>query len=199
MIRKDKKAAGLWGDGPQAKSRKPASPSQKNIQKQLRKNRSSRTGSSRPREDGEEPNALEEQTLKERIEYLKELSGKQGKDGKKSRKDNVDIENLDDDALIERPIPMTMASTLYPIKDIRGGMIITNDNRYIRIMEISPINFQLKAPIEQNKVTNAFESFLRIAPDNFQMKVLAKKTDISFFTKKWMKTMRGRRTRTAGT
>lgn len=187
ILKKRKDTSGLW-ESDIEKTHKAAhmgaSPSKKNIQKQLKKNRSSRTAPQAAAVEKDEMNALEGQTIKERIAYLKGLNGTQNSQGAEEGKKDVDIERLDDDVLIERPIPMTMAATLYPIKDIRGGMIITNDNRYVRIMEVSPINFQLKAPIEQNKVTGAFESFLRIAPENFQMKVLAKKTDLSFFTKK---------------
>ena len=154
------------------------------IRKQLKKNRNTRN--IREITDArEEDNALEGQTLKERIEYLKELNGRKNEDLLKEKKStSVNIESLEDDVLIERPLPMTMASTLYPIKDIRKGLIITNDNRYVRIMEVLPINFQLKAPLEQEIVTNAFEQFLRVAPERFQIKSVAKKTDISFFTHK---------------
>ena len=154
------------------------------IRKQLKKNRNTRN--IREITDArEDDNALEGQTLKERIEYLKELNGRKNEDLLKEKKStSVNIESLEDDVLIERPLPMTMASTLYPIKDIRKGLIITNDNRYVRIMEVLPINFQLKAPLEQEIVTNAFEQFLRVAPERFQIKSVAKKTDISFFTHK---------------
>ena len=32
-----------------------------------------------------------------------------------------------------------------PIKDLRNGIIETTDNRYIKILEIEPINFTLRS------------------------------------------------------
>jgi hypothetical protein len=39
-----------------------------------------------------------------------------------------------------------------PVKDIRDGIIITSDNRYIKVLEVSPVNFYLKSPIEQQNI-----------------------------------------------
>lgn len=38
---------------------------------------------------------------------------------------------------------------LIPIKDIRNGLIETTDNRYIKIIEIEPINFMLRSEEEK--------------------------------------------------
>ena len=36
-----------------------------------------------------------------------------------------------------------------PIKDLRNGIIETADGRYIRILEVEPINFTLRSDEEQ--------------------------------------------------
>lgn len=159
--------------------------SEKEIRKQLAKNRGARKiekPDSAPEMEKENP--LEGQTFKERIAYLRGLNGAKNKEAATKEAKDVNIEKIEDDVLIERPIPMTMASTLFPIKDIIGGMIITTDGRYIRIMEVLALNFLLKGALEQEMITNSFEAFLRIAPQKFQIKSVAKRTDISSFAAK---------------
>ena len=79
------------------------------------------------------------------------------------------------------PLPTTLAVDFLPIKKIKNGTIYTDDGRYVKVLEVLPINFLLKSREEQEQVIYDFEKFLRIAPDNFQIKVLAKKTDISSY------------------
>ena len=33
-----------------------------------------------------------------------------------------------------------------PVKNIIGGVVITKDNRFIKILEVLPVNFYLKSP-----------------------------------------------------
>ena len=34
-----------------------------------------------------------------------------------------------------------------PVKNIIGGVVITKDNRFIKILEVLPVNFYLKIPV----------------------------------------------------
>ena len=36
-----------------------------------------------------------------------------------------------------------------PVKNIIGGVVITKDNRFIKILEVLPVNFYLKSPSDQ--------------------------------------------------
>lgn len=58
-----------------------------------------------------------------------------------------------------------------PVKDIKYGMIITTDNRYIKILEIEPINFLLRTNEDRNHIINVFFSWLKIAPVSLQFRV----------------------------
>ena len=62
-----------------------------------------------------------------------------------------------------------------PIKNIRGGVIETNDSRFIRILEIEPINFMLRSAEEQRNIINTFAGWLKISPIRLQFKSLTRK------------------------
>lgn len=66
-----------------------------------------------------------------------------------------------------------------PIKNIVGGMVITKDNRFIKICEVLPVNFYLKSPSDQENIISSFASFLQIAPDNVQIIVQTQKADMA--------------------
>jgi hypothetical protein len=62
--------------------------------------------------------------------------------------------------------------------DIRNGVIITRDSRYIKILEVMPVNFHLKSLIEQQNIIFYFSGYLKVAPDNLQIKIITQKADI---------------------
>lgn len=66
---------------------------------------------------------------------------------------------------------------LIPIEDIRDGMIITKDKRYIKILEIEPVNYQLRSGREQNEIIYSFASWLKISPVKMQFKAVTRKAD----------------------
>lgn len=74
-----------------------------------------------------------------------------------------------------------MAQEFFPVADIRGGMIVTKDGRYIKIVEIQPINFLLRSASEQRDIILSFAELLRIAPVKIQFKSNANRADISKF------------------
>ena len=77
----------------------------------------------------------------------------------------------------EKPIPIVPSQSIIPIKDIYRGMIITDDDRYIKIVEVLPTNFTLKSVEEQDNIIHLFASWLRIAPSNIQFKVITRRAD----------------------
>lgn len=64
-----------------------------------------------------------------------------------------------------------------PVKNIRGGVIETTDYRFIRILEIEPINFMLRSAEEQNSIISTFAGWLKISPIRLQFKSLTRKAD----------------------
>lgn len=66
-----------------------------------------------------------------------------------------------------------------PIKKIANGVVYTTDGRYIRILEVEPINFLLRSAREQKNIIYSFISYLKIAPVKLQVKVLTRKADIN--------------------
>ena len=68
---------------------------------------------------------------------------------------------------------------LIPVVEIQNGIIHTTDDRYIKILEVEPINFLLRSAREQKNIVSAFASWLKISPVKLQIKVLTKKADIS--------------------
>lgn len=64
-----------------------------------------------------------------------------------------------------------------PIKNIANGIIETTDNRYIKILEIEPINFMLRSAEEQYNIISSFASWLKISPVQMQFKSITRKAD----------------------
>ncbi len=58
-----------------------------------------------------------------------------------------------------------------PIKNIVGGVVVTKDHRFIKILEVLPVNIYLKSPNDRQNIISAYASYLKIAPDNLQLEV----------------------------
>lgn len=66
-----------------------------------------------------------------------------------------------------------------PVEKIENGIIYTKDHRYIKIIEVIPINFLLRSAREQRNIIYSFISYLKISPAKIQFKVLTKRADIN--------------------
>lgn len=66
-----------------------------------------------------------------------------------------------------------------PIRKIENGIVYTKDKRYIKIVEVIPINFLLRSAREQRSIIYSFVSYLKISPVKLQFKVLTKRADIN--------------------
>lgn len=66
-----------------------------------------------------------------------------------------------------------------PVLDIRDGIVMTKDSRYVKVLEVMPVNFDLKSLIEQQNIIYYFGSYLKVAPDNLQIKIMTQKADIA--------------------
>lgn len=66
-----------------------------------------------------------------------------------------------------------------PIEKIANGVIYTRDHRYLKIIEVIPINFLLRSAREQRNIIYSFVSYLKISPVKMQFKVITKRADLS--------------------
>ena len=66
-----------------------------------------------------------------------------------------------------------------PIKNIISGVVVTKDNRFIKVCEVLPVNFYLKSPADQENIIVSFASYLKIAPNTLQIMVRTQKADMA--------------------
>ena len=78
----------------------------------------------------------------------------------------------------EESRPLNALSDYVPIDKIENGIIYTRDHRYVKVIEVVPVNFLLRSAQEQRSIIYSFISYLKIAPAKVQFKVLTKRADI---------------------
>ena len=76
---------------------------------------------------------------------------------------------------------------LVPVVDIRNGVVITEDGRYLKILEVLPTNFYLKSSLEQQNIIYYMASYLRIAPVSLQILVHTGRADIDAYCEQMQK------------
>lgn len=64
-----------------------------------------------------------------------------------------------------------------PVKNLQNGIIEMTDGRFVKILEIEPINFMLRSGEEQYGIISAFASWLKISPMKLQFKSITRKAD----------------------
>ena len=64
-----------------------------------------------------------------------------------------------------------------PVREIRNGIIETTDDRYVKIIEILPINFLLRSSEEQYNIISSFATWLKISPMKLQFKSVSRKAN----------------------
>ena len=74
--------------------------------------------------------------------------------------------------------PLNPLADYVPVENIKHGVIYTRDHRYVKILEVVPVNFLLRSAQEQRSIIYSFISYLKIAPVKVQFKVLTKRADI---------------------
>lgn len=77
----------------------------------------------------------------------------------------------------KKPEKLDFVQDFLPIKNISCGVIETTDGRYIKILEIEPINFMLRSSEEQFGIISSFASWLKITPMRLQFKSITRKAD----------------------
>lgn len=77
----------------------------------------------------------------------------------------------------KKPEKLEFVQDFIPVKDINHGVIEITDGRYIKILEIEPINFMLRSSEEQFGIISSFASWLKISPMRLQFKSITRKAD----------------------
>lgn len=83
--------------------------------------------------------------------------------------------------LLAKPFKDVVQSTQQniPIKAIVNGVIITKDNRYVKVLEFNASKFTSMTRAQRYALTEGFQRVLNILPDRFQMTAMTFPSDIS--------------------
>ena len=79
----------------------------------------------------------------------------------------------------EKPPCVNPVADYLPIEKISNGIIYTKDHRFVKVVEVVPINFMLRSAREQRNIIYSFVSYLKISPIKLQIKVLTRRADIN--------------------
>ncbi len=125
----------------------------------------------------EEKRRIREETRQKKAEV------KAAKQEDKARRKGTPVPNIDTVSASaktnkKKRKDMTLEDYL-PIEKIANGVIYTTDHRYVKILEIEPINFLLRSTREQQSIIFSFISYLKISPVKLQIKMISKKADIN--------------------
>ena len=70
-----------------------------------------------------------------------------------------------------------------PIKDIVQGVVVTRDKRFVKILELLPVNFYTMSSMDKSAAIEDFVAYLKIAPANLQINVLTQPFDLDGYLK----------------
>ncbi len=128
-----------------------------------------------------------EKPAPEKESMLSEIAGvirKRSASKKKAEKQTKDIPQKEKKRRRKTPESpfLNPVAEYLPIDKIDNGIIYTKDHRYIKIIEVIPINFLLRSAREQRSIIYSFISYLKISPVKIQFKVLTKRADLNKHT-----------------
>lgn len=79
----------------------------------------------------------------------------------------------------QKPACLNPVADYLPIEKVENGIIYTKDHRFVKVVEVVPINFMLRSAREQRNIIYSFVSYLKISPIKLQIKVLTRRADIN--------------------
>ena len=109
----------------------------------------------------------------------KELSSKKAKKKPNKRKEKVHPPKRPAHIKEQPPACLNPVADYLPIEKIQNGIIYIKDHRYVKVVEVVPINFMLRSAREQRNIIYSFVSYLKISPVKLQIKVLTRRADIN--------------------
>lgn len=71
------------------------------------------------------------------------------------------------------------AAEYLPVEKVENGVIYTRDHRYVKLIEVIPVNFLLRSAREQRSIIYSFVSYLKISPVKLQFKTISKRADMN--------------------
>ena len=66
-----------------------------------------------------------------------------------------------------------------PIKDIVQGVVVTRDKRFVKVLELLPVNFYTMSSMDKSAAIEDFAAYLKIAPNTLQIMVRTQKADMA--------------------
>lgn len=126
----------------------------------------------------------EKARIAELKQQRKEIRRKKKERLQKEEKERLRREEEERKRQLHKIIKSTQASV--PIRDVLRGVIITTDERYLKIMEFAPQNLLMLSNADRNAVAEKFMAMLRVVPAKIQFKVFSRKAK----TESLLKTMR---------
>ena len=89
----------------------------------------------------------------------------------------VEYENIKE---VQMEKNITSVQEWIPIEEIlENGTIKIKPNKYIKIIKVFPINFNLKSELEKEAILNSYKIFLKTCDFNFQILIQSNKEDLS--------------------
>lgn len=117
--------------------------------------------------------------MKRKLKKKKAYEDAETYEREEAREPEAEGNNNGEDKKREKPLRVEPVQSIVPVKEIYRGVIVTNDDRYVKILEVLPINFSLKSYEEQDNIIHLFASWLRISPAKLQFKVITRRADTS--------------------
>ena len=67
-----------------------------------------------------------------------------------------------------------------PVEEIlEDGIIKLKENKYVKIIKVYPINYNLKSELEKKSILNSYKIFLKTCNFNIQILIQSNKEDLS--------------------
>lgn len=108
---------------------------------------------------------------KSKNKNIQKIDKKAERKANKKAKKQAKAKKKETQIRFRKPVQSTQQNI--PIREFYRGIIITKDRRYIKVMEVKPITFDLKTSNEQARIFDSFQQVLKVAPDNVQLTVMS--------------------------
>ena len=94
----------------------------------------------------------------------KECPPKRAKKKSKKRHEKAQLPKRPAHIKEQQPTCLNPVADYLPIEKIQNGIIYTKDHRFVKVVEVVPINFMLRSAREQRNIIYSFVSYLKISP-----------------------------------
>lgn len=82
-------------------------------------------------------------------------------------------------SILQKSTKKTSSRRQINIKGVKDGILLLPGNQYRTVLEVSPVNFELKSEDEQDALIDTFESFLNSLPCPMQIIVRIRELDMT--------------------